>query len=130
MFRLSFSRSLIITKGLTMSKLSLLDIKQSLHDERFRNLFPEHHEEIAKFIHDPGCACNTPLLHKLLKYKDRLQQYFPTKEIGPIETNNHWKVINCHVDELEKNLRKLNKLPKQVAVARWQDQVTVVIHEV
>ena len=112
-----------------MKRLTLLDLKQSLWDDRFRKFFPEYQTEINEFLHNPGCACNAPLYQKLMKHKDRLQQYFPTKEVGVLEDNPAWKVINCHIDDLEKNLRKLPKGQKQVAIARWEDQVTVVINE-
>lgn len=118
-----------------MKKLSLLDIKQALWDKRFRDLFPEHSAEINKFIENPGCACNVDFYKKLMQHKDRLQEYFPTKEIvTPQEeaeslAQNHWKVINCTAQELEGKLKSLGKGRKQIAVARWQDQVTVVVNE-
>lgn len=118
-----------------MKILSLLDIKQALWDERFRKLFPEHDKEITEFLNNPGCACNTELYQKLMGYKDRLQEYFPTKLIiTPKEeaeslSRNHWKVINCHVDKLQSELKKLGKGRKQIAVARYQDQVTVIVNE-
>lgn len=113
-----------------MKKLTLLEIKQALWDERFRNLFPEYQEQIREFLHNPGCACNIDLYSNLFKHKDRLQKYFPTKEIVEEESPSQWKVINCHINELEGKLRKLSKTKKQIAIARYQDQVTVVINEI
>lgn len=111
-----------------MKKLSLLEVKQALWDERFRALFPEHKKEIAEFIGNPGCACNTDLYRKLLQYPDRLAKYFPTRDVSAQADQSNVSVINCHIDELESRLKKLTKQHKQVAIARWQDQVTVIIN--
>lgn len=119
-----------------MKKLTLLEIKSALWDDRFRGLFPEYKEDIQEFIKNPGCACNVELYRKLMEHKDRLKEYFPTREIiTPQEeldmlSKNHWKVINCHIQELEKQLKALGKGRKQIAVARWEDQVTVVVNEI
>jgi hypothetical protein len=67
--------------------------------------------------------------------KDQLQKYYPNLEVPDQEeelkklADNNWRVINCHVDELEKKLSKLGPGRKQLDVARWEDQVTVVINE-
>lgn len=118
-----------------MNRLGLLDIKSALWDERFRKEFPEYEKEIKEWLKNPGCPCNANLYKNILSHKDRLSKYFPTKEIltpaeeADILSNNKWKVINCHVNEAEKELRKMPKGRKQLAVARWQDQVTIVINE-
>lgn len=117
------------------NKVNILEIKQALWDQRFRDLFPELKADINKFLHDPGCSCNVPLYRKILGYKDALQKYFPTKVIETPEeemealAKNEWRVINCHKDELEEKLRRLGPGRKQIAVARFEDQVTVVINE-
>jgi hypothetical protein len=114
-------------------KLTLLEIKQSLWDQRFRELFPEIKKEIDEFLKNPGCPCNVSLYKEILKQKDRLQKYFPTKDIEEVaedvKLNNNFKVINCKATQLEKELRKLRPGRKQLAVARWEDEVTVVINE-
>lgn len=117
-----------------MTTLSLLDIKQAIWDERFRALFPEYSEDINKFLQNPSCRCNNPLYKNILNHKDRLQQYFPTKTMfDVIEIKNkedlNWKVINCHINDLQKELKKLNKLPKQMTAARYEDQITVIVNE-
>ena len=43
--------------------------------------------------------------------------------------DNQWSVINCSIDDLEKQLRKLGPGRKQLDIARYEDQVTVVINE-
>lgn len=113
-----------------MKKIGLLEIKQSLWDQRFRDLFPEHKKEIDEFLKNPGCPCNTSLYQGILKHQDRLAKYFPGKEIvAEVEVSNNFKVINCTVDELEKELRKLKPGRKQIAIARWENQVTVIVNE-
>lgn len=61
-----------------------------------------------------------------------LLQYYPGKE--SVETEEEqpqvdWTVISCHVDELTSRLRKLPKPVSVQGVARWEDQVTVIIKE-
>lgn len=118
-----------------MKKLGILEVKQALFDQRFRDLFPEYKEDLDKFMQNPGCGCNMPFLHKLMNHKDRLQKYFPTKDIETTNemvdriATNHWKVINCKRSELESELRKLPKGRKQLTVAIWQEEATVVINE-
>ena len=118
-----------------MKPLSLLDVKQALWDARFRDLFPEYKEQVDEFMSNPGCSCNVDLYRKLMEHKDRLKTYFPTREIvTPKEeiealAKNRWKVINCKAVDLERQLKKLGQGRKQIAVARWEDEVTVVINE-
>lgn len=120
-----------------MKKISLLDIKEALKDARFRNTLPiELQEDVAKFLTNPGCACNLPLYRKLAKdYSSYLKAYFPNgeiideaKEVENLSKNN-FSVINCHVTELEGRLRKLPPGRKQIAVTRFQDQATAIINE-
>lgn len=115
--------------------VGLLDIKQALFDSRFRKLFPEYKDEFAEFDKNPSCTCNVPLYKKLLEKKEALQSYWPDRDIVSSQeemdklSENHWTVINCHIDELEFKLRKLPKGRKQLAIARYDDQVTVVVNE-
>lgn len=115
-------------------KLGILDVKQAIFDERFQALFPELKEDIQKVIKDPGCACNRNIYLKFFHYKDRLEKFFPNRLVESEEeekeqlAQNHWNVISCHISELEAKLRALPPGRKQIAVARWQDQVTVVVN--
>lgn len=115
-------------------KLGVLDVKQAIFDERFQKLFPELSEDINKVLKDPGCACNRSIYLKFFEYKDRLQSFFPNRIIESIEeektklAENHWNVINCNINELESKLRKLPPGRKQLAVARYEDQVTVIVN--
>jgi len=114
-----------------------MQIKDALRDNRFRDVLPiEYQEEVAQFIQDPGCPCNVPLYRKILRdCKKQLRDYFPGKEISDEKeeiqrlSQNHWSVISCHIDQLEKKLRSLPPGRKQLDVARYEDQVTVVINE-
>lgn len=120
-------------------KITYHDIKQALLDERFRNtLPPELATDVQKFLKNPGCACNHPIYIKIAqKAQKELIQYFPTKEVETVEemqkkveklARNDWQVINCHIDQLGEKLRGLKPGRKQLDIARWQDQVTVVIN--
>ena len=114
-----------------------MEVKKALLDARFRDKLPIFlREDIAAFLQDPGCACNIDIYKKIAKEcKGLLEEYYPGKEavdeIKAVEqlSQNHWKVVNCHIDELEKELKKLGPGRKQLDVARWEDQVTIVINE-
>lgn len=117
-----------------MKKLGILDVKQAiLGDSRFRELFPELKEDFDKILNNPSCACNKKMYHKVFEYKDRLKKYFPDREIAKPENKpqNYWSVINCKAIELQKILNNLHKHGrKQIAIARYEDQLTVVICEI
>lgn len=117
--------------------ISLIDVKQALRDERFKNNLPEvFAEDIKKYNSNPGCGCNIGFYKKLLKdAKPQLQEYFPDKEIIDEEeqistlSKNNFYVINCNIDELEAKLRALPPGRKQLAIARYEDKATIVINE-
>ena len=121
---------------MTKRRLSRLEIKNAvLNDKRFRDLFPELQEDIAKVIGNPSCACNVPIYDKFFKHKDRLVKYFSNREIkNPVEevkeTNqNHWSVYNCNVEEIEEVLNKMHKHGRhQIAIARYEDEVTIIVN--
>lgn len=120
-----------------MKKIGLMEVKQALKDPRFRDALPlEVQDDVAKFMSNQSCACNIPIYRKILKTcKKQLSEYYPGDEITNEEkevqalAQNHWSVINCNVSELESKLRGLPIGRKQLAVARYQDQVTVVVNE-
>ena len=121
-----------------MKKISLLDVKQALLDERFIASLPESLKKDAeKYVKDPGCACNSRFIVSILKDATKqLKDYYPaaTEVVDPDEeleklSKNNWKVFSCHVDELESKLQKLPSGRKQLDMARWEDQVTVIINE-
>src|SRR5581483_11074571 len=112
-----------------MNKLTVMDIKQAIWDERFRALFPEFEKQFEAFFKKPGCGCNMNFIRNVMKHKDRLKQYFPTKDIELAEekdAENDYIVINCQVDELADRLKKYTAGKRMVAVARFRDKVTVV----
>lgn len=117
--------------------IGLMEVKQALNDGRFRDVLPlEVRDEVAKYLHCPSCTSNVPLYRKLLKAcKKQLTDYYPGRElfneeeeIEKLSTNN-WTVFSCHINELEGKLRGLGKGRKYLAIARWEDQITVVINE-
>lgn len=118
-------------------KISLLEVKSALKDSRFRMSLPKSFEkDINEFLNNPGCACHIPLYRKILKdCKEQLERYYPDSEIeDPAEevkkiADNQWRVINCDINNLESELRKLGPGRKQLDIARYENQVTVVINE-
>jgi len=119
------------------SKISLGDVKNALKDSRFRMSLPKSmSKEVDEFLGNPGCACHIPLYRKIMRdCREQLSRYYPGKApTDPDEevkamAHNRWTVINCHVDDLEAKLSGLGPGRKQLDVARWNDQVTVVINE-
>lgn len=119
-------------------KISLLEIKKALKDSRFREKLPPYlKNEVIKFLSNPSCACNAPLYRKIAtECGELLRQYYPNKEIGEEvikeidKEDGSWMVINCHVNELENNLRKIKYTKTNIAVARYEDQVTVIVKEI
>ncbi len=114
-----------------MKKIGLMEIKQALRDGRFRDALPiNFKEDIVKFLQNPSCACNVPLYRRILKEcKNELLSYFPDTTVADEAEENHWSVINCHIDYLEAKLRALAPGRKQIDVSRYGDQVTVVVNE-
>jgi hypothetical protein len=119
------------------TKIGLGDIKVALRDERFKKSLPENfRDDILKFEKNPGCACNISFYKKIFKEaKDILKEYFPGKDIPDIDkeiielSKNNFSVINCGVEELESYLKKLGPGRKQIAISRYEDQVTVILNE-
>lgn len=119
-------------------KVSVHDIKQALLDERFRASLPnELTDDVQKFLKNPGCACNHPIYLKVMKKAPKqVSDYFPMKEANAEDmekdlekfSKNNWEVINCNVNELAIELRKLGVGRKQIEIARYQDQVTVIVN--
>ena len=115
-----------------------MEVKQALRDLRFRESLPSlFKEDMQKYLQNPGCACNVPLYKKLMiDAKEQLQAYYPNRSVADLEAeskklaDNHWSVINCSKDELEDELKKLPSGRKQIAIARFEDQVTVVVNEI
>ena len=117
--------------------ISLLDVKRALRDSEFRKTLPESLlDDVQKFLNNPGCVCNVPIYRKIMKFGgEQLKKYFsdkilvtPEEEEAKLAKNN-WSVLNCSIGELEANLKKLNKGRKQIAISRYEDQVTVIINE-
>jgi hypothetical protein len=119
-----------------MNHLTLADIKLALRDQRFKDNLPESFkEDLKKWERNPGCGCNIPFYKKIIEdAKDLLKQYFPDKDISDIEVQklheNNFSVINCSIQDLEEILKKTNPGRKQIAIARYEDQVTVILNEI
>lgn len=110
------------------------EVKKALRDPSFRKSLPEELQpDLQKYERNPSCPCNIPLYQKILKLgaKQLLLRY-PNSEIEKFNMElieNHWSVINCHVNDLEKHLKRLPNGRKQLAIARYGSQVTVVVNE-
>jgi len=120
-------------------RITIHDVKQALLDERFREALPtDLSDDVQKFLSNPGCACNHPIyVNVMKKARPQLVEYFPAKETPTEEefqkeaerlARNDWQVINCGIEDLEMALRELGPGRKQMDIARWQDQVTVVVN--
>ncbi len=120
-----------------MAKITLLDVKQALQDARFRKTLPaDMGALLRKYNNNRSCPCNRTLYRKILKNcKQQLKAYFPGRDVTDESkelkkmAQNHWTVINCRVDELEKKLKALPPGRKQVEAARYEDNVTVIVNE-
>jgi len=119
-----------------MKKIRIQEVKQALRDPEFRKkLPPEFKDDLQKYEQNPGCLCNLPIYMKVLKAASKeLMEYFPGMTVEKEEeivklAKNNFTVMNCHVDELEDKLKKLPPGRKQIALSRYQDQITVVINE-
>lgn len=115
-------------------QVSLMQVKAALKDSRFREILPKT-IDLQQYLNNPGCACNVPLYKKILQdCKPQLQEYFPGRSIANLEeeikqlAQNNWQVINTHVDQLENELRKLGVGRKQITVARYEEQCTVIVN--
>lgn len=117
--------------------ISVLDVKKALRDSRFRDSLPEEFsEDLNKYLQNPGCACNMPIFKKIMtEGKEHLKAYFPNRPVADLDqeikklSENNFSVINCKAIELQEKLRKLPPGRKQIAVARHEDEVTVIINE-
>jgi hypothetical protein len=117
--------------------ITLLDIKTALRDKKFREKLPESvHPDVQKFLNNPNCTCNFPIYEKIMREaKKALEEYFPDKNYKSLDekieklSRNNWMVINCSIGELESKLKSLRPGRKQIAVTRYEDQVTVVVNE-
>ncbi len=120
-----------------MAKITLLNVKQALQDGRFRKtLPPDMAPMLRKYNNNRSCPCNHTLYRKVLKdCKKQLKAYFPGQDVSDIDkeikkmAQNHWMVINCKIQDLEKKLKSLPPGRKQIQAARYEDEVTVIVNE-
>lgn len=118
-------------------KIGLLEVKQALKDHRFLDSLPiSFQEDITKYLSNPSCGCNLPFYKRVMaEAADKLKEYYPNQEIQTEEENvkslaqNNYSVINCHINELADQLKKFPVGRKQIAIARYEDQVTVIMNE-
>jgi hypothetical protein len=112
-------------------------VQEALKDINFRqSLPPELETDIKKYEKNPSCPCNLEVYRNILKYASKqLKDRFPNQEVMnpdiemPLLVKNNWTVINCSVDQLEAKLKELAPGRLQIAIARWENQVTVIVNE-
>ena len=119
-----------------MTEIKIASIKTALRSHEFRNMYPELKDELDTYLTNPDCKCNVPLYNAILSDLDRLKKWFGKDAVVvdpllPEEPDqlNRWQVINCHIDELDKYLQELPHGPKQIAIARFENEVTVIIND-
>lgn len=119
-------------------KVSIQEVKEALRDSKFRLSLPEElKDDIRKYEQNPNCPCNLEIYRKILKVGSKqLREYYPGKEVVNPDTElpplqeNRWNVINCTVDELEDHLKKAAAFGrKQIFVARYQNEATLIIND-
>lgn len=120
-----------------MAKISIQEVKEALRDSKFRLSLPlELKDDIRKYEQNPSCPCNLDVYRNILKFgAKQLKEYYPDKEVvnpdtelPPLQENN-WTVINCLISEIEAHLKKTGPGRKQIFVARYEDQATVIIND-
>ena len=110
-------------------------LKKQFYDPAFRALFPDLGEHFSKFFQKPGCKCNGYLYIQIIKNLDKLTEWFGQDiELdqvlsGMVAGKNEWTVISGTIDEMEDILNALPRGPKTFAVARWENQLTIVIRD-
>lgn len=55
-------------------------------------------------------------------------QTIPVNDTRPMPTSHNFHVINCSIGEVEERLKKLPLGLKQIAMARYEDQVTIIVN--
>jgi predicted house-cleaning noncanonical NTP pyrophosphatase (MazG superfamily) len=122
---------------MTNQEISLLDIKTALRDKNFRDKLPKHLEEdVRKFLQNPNCTCNFKIYQKIYREAQKeIKEFFPSKEYKNLDQSleelakNNFSVINCSIGELESRLKSLPPGRKQIAIARYEDQITIIVNE-
>ena len=103
----------------------MVRVKELLqYDESFRARFPDLKPEIDEFLKDPSCPCHAGLYRKIISRVDGSWQ--PIKPSSVVEAYR-FSVINCQVQELEKELRKLPVGSNVEGITRYENEITCVI---
>jgi len=111
-----------------MLKIGLVEVKQLLqYNLNFRLLFPEFKDEINKFVKCTNCENNGSLLRKILNHKDRIEKFLSDKNENVPKLQDEFKVINTGIENLEEELRKIPIGSRVESLARFDNNVTVII---
>lgn len=117
--------------------VTMMDVRAALRDDRFLAQFPELSGLVGRYRTQKHCgSCGVELARAIIeKYPERVREYFPGREVltpreeaAAVAATEDYTVINCKTTELEAKLRRLPPGRKYVTVARWQDEVTVIVN--
>jgi hypothetical protein len=93
------------------------------------------YEDIKKYEENPDCPCNWNIYKNVIKHASKeLKAYWGEGEVVNVDDlvkplENNFSVINCKISELESKLKALPMGRKQLAMARYQDEITVIVNE-
>lgn len=111
-----------------MTEVSMIRVKEMLqYDESFRSKFPDLKSEIDDFLKDPACPCHASLYREILS---RIKQNPPARPTGAAQAFAaacRFLVVNCNVDNLEKELRKLPVGSNVEGITRFENEITCVV---
>lgn len=119
-------------------------LEKQFFTPQFRDLFPDMAEKFSEYFKNPSCPCNYGLVQHVVSDGTALERWFKRPVMlddnlramseklmmrhGPGGQREFW-VLNTTTDKLQSELDSLPPGPKTFAIARWQDQVTVVIQD-
>jgi hypothetical protein len=125
------------------TKIGVYELRNACKKTQFAKLFPEHQALFQSYWNKPGCGnCWRSLLEAIARQTDRIEDYFGDVEIdlglipeprsaGIVAANTI--VMNCGVSELQGAIDRLcsqNAGAKTFSLARWKDEVTVIVNVV
>lgn len=120
---------------------AVVNIERLLRDAvkaKFQSMFAQHRVLFERFLDKPGCGgCRTRLVMALTRDQEALKAYYgehavfdfdvPEQSPSSMDKAGAFVVINCPVEDLANQLNKLPSANYQIAVARDDAEVTVVV---
>lgn len=110
-----------------MTEVSMIRVKEMLqYDESFRSKFPDLKSEIDDFLKDPSCPCHAKLYREIISQL-RENPVRPTGVAQAFASAYRFSVVNCQVNDLEKELRKLPVGSNVEGITRFENEITCVV---